>query len=443
MTQKVKKEDYFIPQKKLENGMLTEGMHKVIQELYDKGMAKKKIARLLEINIKTVRIYIEKGSWKAYQRKEEPHDTLLAPHEAWLMKRMEEVGYNGNVLYRELKSLGYTGSYDTVRRFVFPHRQQHSVKACVRYETAPGEQSQMDWGSEWVWLGDQLTKVHFFALVLGYSRRSFAKGYLNERFLNLIAAHEEAFRYFGGLTQEILYDNPKTMVLSHDAASHKIVLNKSFQDFAAYHGFTPKFCTPYRPQTKGKIESGVKYLKKNFLPGRRFHNLEHLNTELAKWQREVADVRIHGTTHERPCDRFAQENLVPFLRPAYSYVPVIQRKVAQDAMVNFESNRYSVPWRYAGKCVDLKIVQEKLCISYDGQEIATHALLHEKHGQSVCTAHYAGLLSGKQTKRTQQKKPQHDPLWQERREGFYDVMARSLSVYEQFAQCLLVMAGVA
>ena len=292
-----------------------------------------------------------------------------------------------------------------------------------------------------MWLGEERVKIHFFALVLGYSRRSFAKGYLNERFANLVDGHEEAFRWFGGMTREILYDNPKTMVFQHDVHTREVTLNKQFQDFAAHCGFSPKFCMPYRPQTKGKIESGVKYLKRNFLPGRRFRDLDHLNAELAKWQREVADLRIHGTTHERPLDRFAQEVLCPFFQPAYQYVPAIQRKVAQDVMINFESNRYSVPWPHAGKCVDLKVVQGRLLISYADQEIASHTLLAGKKGQATCAAHYAGLLSAKGQQRASAKKPQHDPAWKEGGE-LYEVLCRSLSVYEQLAKAFSFVTGV-
>ena len=436
MTIEAQKKEDSLQLKKLERGMLTERLHNTIKELYAKGTPKKEIARLLSVDAKTVRRHINKAVWGPYQ-KGAIGSCLLDPYKEWLLGRMGEVGYNARVLLRELTHLGYGGSYDPVKRFIAPHRQSQ-VRACVRYETAPGEQSQMDWGSDWVWLGEELVKVHFFALVLGYSRRSFAKGYLHERFLNLVDGHEEAFRWFGGMTRDILYDNPRTMVLQHDVHAREVTLNKQFQDFAEYYGFCPKFCMPYRPQTKGKIESGVKYLKRNFLPGRRFRDLDHLNAELAKWQREVADLRVHGTTHERPVDRFAKETLCPILRPAYQYVPVIQRKVAHDAMISFESNRYSVPWVHAGKCVDLKVAQGRLLISYAGKEIATHVLLAGKNGQVICTAHYAGLMSAKSQKRAHAKMPQHDPAW---KEGSHDVVTRSLAVYECVAETLPFSTG--
>jgi hypothetical protein len=300
-------------------------------------------------------------------------------------------------------------------------------KACVRYETGPGEQSQVDWGNAWVWLGDTEVKIHFFSLVLGYSRRLYAKGYLNERFVNLINGHEEAFRWFGGFTTEILYDNAKTMITSHNVKTKELILNRQFEDFSNHYGFVARFCKPYRPQTKGKIESGVKYLKRNFLPGRRFRDLEHLNQELERWIIEVADARIHGTTHERPAERFSTETLIPLkhVRP-YSYIPAIQRKVSQDSLVSFGSNRYSVPWIYVGLCVDLKIVSAQLLVTTEGLVVATHDLLPGKHQKSISQSHYAGL-SAPRHRNMVSTPPKYDPYWKE--ENF--VQVRDLCIYEQ------------
>jgi transposase len=356
----------------------------------------------------------------------------LEGEQEWLMSRMKEVGYNAIVLFRELKLKGYKGSYETVKRFVYPYREKQS-KACVRFETAPGEQSQVDWGSAWVWLGDTEVKVHFFGLVLGYSRRLYAKGYLNERFVSLVNGHEEAFRWFGGFTTELLYDNAKTMITTHNVQTKEMILNRQFEDFAHHYGFVAKFCTPYRPQTKGKIESGVKYLKRNFLPGRRFRDLGHLNQELEKWMREVADTRIHGTTHERPVDRFIAENLISLKYvPPYQYIPAIERKVSQDSLVSYGNNRYSVPWIYVGRCVDLKITAGQLLISSSEVVIATHDLLSGKHQQSILQAHYAGLSAPKSRNQIATR-PQHDPYW----EGEGVVAVRDLSIYEDaaFAGC--------
>ena len=411
----------------LERKMVREGQHTTIKELYSMGTPKRAIARLLGIDIKTVRRQLKKAECGSYQRDNSDYKSLLKEEQEWLIIRMKEVGYNAIVLFRELKLKGYKGSYETVKRFVCPYREKQS-KACVRFETAPGEQSQVDWGNTWVWLGDSEVKVHFFGLVLGYSRRLYARGYVNERFASLVDGHEKAFRWFGGFTTELLYDNAKTMITTHNVQTKELTLNRQFEDFSNHYGFIAKFCTPYRPQTKGKIESGVKYLKKNFLPGRRFRDLEHLNQELEKWMVEVADMRIHGTTHERPADRFAAENLIPLKYvPPYQYIPAIGRKVSQDSMVSYGNNRYSVPWIYVGQCVDLKIMAGQLLISSSGTEIAHHDLLLGKHQQSILQVHYAGLSVPKRSQVL--TRPQHDPYWQE--EGV--VAVRDLSIYEDVA----------
>ena len=109
-------------------------------------------------------------------------------------------------------------------------------------------------------------------------------------------------------------------------------------------------------------------------------------------------------------------------------------------MINFESNRYSVPWTHAGKCVDLKVVQGRILISYASKEIASHALLNDKNGQVVCTAHYAGLMSAKGQQRAHAKMPQHDPRW---KEEVNTVAIRSLALYEQIANTLSFLIGAA
>ncbi len=407
----------------LEREMIKEQYYTVIRKLYDKGMAKRAISRFLELDIKTVRRHLKKSGWSCYRRAQS-NMNLLKDEQDWLVKRMPEVNYNAAILFRELKVKGYKGSYETVKIFVYPYRPLRS-KGCIRYETEPGQQSQVDWGSAWVWLDEKRVKVHFFAMVLGYSRRLYVKGFLDEKFISLIQGHECAFQWFGGFTKEILYDNARTMVTSHNIHTGELILNTKFQDFSKYYGFEAKFCRPYRPQTKGKIESGIKYLKRNFLPGRRFKNIAHLNSELEKWLIETADQRIHGTTHQRPAELFLKEILVSTKQfQPYVYIPAIQRKVSQDSMVSWNNNRYSVPWIYVGQCLDLRISEGLILISNQGTVVATHSLLQGKHQQSVCRQHYTGLLQNQA--KQQLNAPQYDPQWQTE----IDVEIRDLAIYE-------------
>ena len=212
----------------------------------------------------------------------------------------------------------------------------------MRFETGPGEQAQVDYGQIWVWIGAQLEKVHLFVFTLGYSRRLYSRGYQNERLSTLLDGHQRAFAWFGGVTVTCLYDNPRTLVLGR--SENKVLWHPLFEDCARYYGFTPRACQPHRPRTKGKVESGVKYVKRNALAGRRFNSWDELNGWLERWSIEVADLRIHGTTHERPIDRYAREQLTPLgIRPPYHYQRVQMRQVANDALVMLGAARYSVP----------------------------------------------------------------------------------------------------
>ena len=273
------------------------------------GMSTSAISRATGLDRKTVRACLRKGQWEPYRRAA-TGETLLSAHRAWLIERAPQVNYSAQILFQELRaSRSYTGGYDTVRNAVRPLRVEASAQALTqrRFETEPGQQAQADWGQVRVRFASGPAQVHIFVMTLGYSRRAYAEGYENERMGALLSAHEHAFRHFGGRTAEILYDRMRTVTTGMVSAEGKPRWNARFEAFARHWGFEPRLCRPYRAQTKGKVESGVKYVKRNFLPGRLFRDLDDFNEQLAGWQSEVADVRIHGTVHERPVERFARE----------------------------------------------------------------------------------------------------------------------------------------
>jgi transposase len=275
----------------------------------ERGESTRQIARELAVDRKTVRRWLRRGGWQPRQGGERPR--AIDPYIQFIEQRGPEVDWNGVVLHRELAALGFSGSYQQVQRLLKPRRDRRRWQkaATVRFETEPGEQAQIDHGQLQVWIGEQRETVHLFVFTLGYSRRLFTRGYRNERLTTLLDGHERAVRHFGGVTLSCLYDNPRTLVLGR--RENKVLWHPLFEDFARYYGFTPRACQPYRARTKGKVESGVKYVKRNALAGRRFCSWEELNNWLERWSGEVADLRIHGTTHERPIDRFASEQLTP------------------------------------------------------------------------------------------------------------------------------------
>ena len=319
------------------------------------GASIRAIARELDVDRKTVRRCLRQTEWKPYQRAARA-DTLLATHASYLRRRAADVGYSAQVLFQELGGRQYEGSYETVKRFVRPLREMQLYAAVTRtrFETPPGLQSQIDWGQVRVCLGAQRQVRHIFVLTLGYSRRSVYVPCLTEALGDLLDAHELAFTHFGGHTQEHLYDRPRTVCVPRGADG--VRWNTTFKAFADFWGFEPRLCRAYRAQTKGKVESGVKYFKRNFLAGRRFRDDLDFNEQLAEWTATVADVRVHGTTHERPIDRFARERDALIPAPAgraFRLEAPLTRVVATDYLVTVDTNRYSVPFTLIGQPVEV------------------------------------------------------------------------------------------
>jgi len=188
---------------------------------------------------------------------------------------------------------------------------------------------------------------------MGYSRRLFVKAYFNERLDALLDGHAAAFSHFGGRTRTILYDNPRTIVLDKDESTGAVVWNPTFKDRMDFYSVELRLCRYYRAQTKGKVERGVKYVKHNALVGRTFRDLEHLNEWLLEWCLTIADQRLHGTTHERPADRFARGEATALLAVEQRQPPprerLEQRIVPRDGLVVIDTNRYPVPLDWVGQ----------------------------------------------------------------------------------------------
>jgi len=356
------------------------------------------IAREFDLDRKTVRSCLRQAEWAPYRR-QAGVATVLDEHWAWLEARAAHVNYSARILHQELRlQRGFTGSYETVKLAVRPLRAQAQLAGLTqrRFETGPGEQAQVDWGQISVTLGDRRVKVHVLVMTLGYSRRGYAEGFLSERMPDLLAAHERAFAHFGGRCEFLLYDRMRTVVLGSsidESGQRRPRLNATFAAFADHWGFTPRLCQPYRAQTKGKVESGVKYVKRNFVPGRSFTDLDDFNRQLAAWQAEVADLRLHGTTHQRPIDRFADEAavLVPTAgQPSFLQAMVRSRVVADDWLVSIDGNRYSVPFRLIGQTVDIVRAGCTWLIRHRGRPVAEHPVLAGRAQLSVRPEHGPG-----------------------------------------------------
>ncbi|MCE5281044.1 MAG: IS21 family transposase [Deltaproteobacteria bacterium] len=373
--------------------MVTGDLWHEIHARYKLKEPKKSIARGLGLDVRTVRRILRQKAPQEYRRAKRSAN-VLTPWADYIRQRLAAVGYCAQAILEELRERGYTGGYDAVKRFIRPLRKEAQIQATIRFETPPGRQGQADWGQCWTWIGGRRLQVHLFVLALGYSRRMFSVATRDEKLGTFIRCHTEAFDHFGGIPQEILYDNPKTIVLARDVEGRIIRWNNLFWDFCRYYGFSPHPHRPYRPQTKGKVESGIKYVKR-FLRGKRFESLDHLNAALAAWIDTVADQRIHGTTHRKPADMFAEErDLLMDHRgkPPYTIQERTFRQVSKDCLVAFETNRYSVPFRYAGQPVEVQTLCDQIRIYHDDTLIAQHQRLDGSYRNQVNRDHYLGLF---------------------------------------------------
>jgi transposase len=200
-----------------------------------------------------------------------------------LRERWETGVHNARKLLDELRVRGYDGGYSQLKLAVTPWREEGRERAFVRFETGPGEQSQMDWGHFGNWGGRRL---YGFALTLCYSRMRYIEFTQSQDIHHLLACMVHGFRYFAGVTESVLTDRMKTVLI--DQTGGELHFNQKFLQFAAYYGFVPRVCRPYRPETKGKIESTVRFVKQNFWPGISFASLTDLNQQPAPgWRRST------------------------------------------------------------------------------------------------------------------------------------------------------------
>ncbi|MCC5870215.1 MAG: IS21 family transposase [Gammaproteobacteria bacterium] len=412
--------------------MVTRELREEIRRLHHAdGMTVSALSRRFELDRKTIRRCLRDEAWRPYHRPAR-RDTLLAMHEGYLRGRAPQVNYSAQILFQELQAEhGYRGSYDTVKRFVAPLRAEATRgDLCVtRFETPPGWQTQIDWGQSKVWIGRRRVIQHLFVMTLGFSRRMFCKALPNERIGNFLDAHEQAFEHFGGRTHEHLYDRPRTVC--HPGSDGRVVWNTTFKAFADYWGFEPRLCRPYRAQTKGKVESGVKYLKHNFLPGRRFIDQADFDAQLAEWNERIADRRLHGTTHERPIERFERERprLVPTQgQPSFRLQARVSRVVADDYLVAYDTNRYSVPFQLIGQRVELLPRDQRLEIHHRGGLVATHRLCNGRHQLTILPEHGPGAIARNARRHVAGRRPGEREMAQRG-----EVEIRDLAIYEQLA----------
>jgi transposase len=364
------------------------------------GWGARRISRELGISRNTVKSYIAAGGWTPYQQPERKR--ALDGLGSWLRERLRSHRGNADVLRQELAAeKAIAVSLRTVERAVKPYRQEleAEARATVRFETPPGKQMQIDFGERLVEIGGAKLRVYLFVATLGYSRCCHVRAFRNERQDSWFDGLESTFAKFGGVTEEVLFDNARALVVEHDAATRTVVFNDKLKAFAKHWGFRPRACAPYRARTKGKTENGVGYVKRNAIAGRCFPSWEALEAHLEAWTREIADVRVHGTTGEAPIERFRRAEAAA-LRPATGIPPFhaareLIRRVQADCAVEIDGNAYSVPWRLIGETVRATVTDRAVRIYHASREVAVHSTCSGRRQRAVDPVHFHGLAGSR------------------------------------------------
>ena len=376
--------------------MLKVGQVKEIYEMRGAGRSIRGIAEDLGVARNTVRRYLNSAeAMRPKPRKRRA--SKLDPFTEYVDRRISEGLENCVVLHRELKALGYDGGYSMLKSYVSPRRRRRQPDATVRFETAPGEQAQVDWGSlAYLDEGGKKHRIWVFVMTMGWSRACYVELVRRADTAAFIQCHVNAFEYLGGVPRRCLYDNAKVVTLGRDEDKQPI-WNQRMLDFAMRVGFEVRLCQPYRAQTKGKVESGVKYVRRNMWPSMRFTDDADLNRQGLEWCDSVANRRIHGTTHRVPWEMLAEERpslgqlpgrgvLAPYLRE--------DRKVARDCFVSWEGSRYGVHWKWVGKTVQVGQRQGTVEVWAGDERIAVHPRAQRPGQRFILPGQWSGLPMG-------------------------------------------------
>jgi transposase len=403
----------------------------MILDLHKQGLSVSAIAQRTGLDRKTVRKYIEQGAVVPKYTPRPAKASVVAPFEEFVRQRVAAwPELTGARLLREIREMGYAGSYTVLKRLLRRIRPPQAPAFEHRFETPAGHQAQVDFAEfrvEFTAEPGQERKVWLFAMVLGHSRYIWAQFVLHQDLPTLLRCHMEAFEHFGGVPREILYDRMKTAVLGEPEAGRGVVYNAKLLALGAHYGFVPRACKPYRAKTKGKVERPFRYIRADFFMARHFADIADLNRQLRQWLDGVANARRHGGTNRIVCEHFAQEkpNLQQLPAGRFEAVLNVQRRLSHDGFISMGGNYYSVPDGTRSRVVEVQSTADQVRILEEQRVVAVHALLHGRRQRSVLPGHRQPVRSGYRADTpTLRLLPGHV------------VATRSLGVYEQIARQL-------
>lgn len=338
-------------------------------------MSKAAMARIMGCDPRTVKRYL--NGYEPKKKKKVTKASKLDNFKETIIAKLE-IGCTSMAIFKFIQKEGYEGSYSLVADFVQKHKDEQQRKATIRFETAPGLQAQVDWKEnlKMVSKNGELFEVNIFLMVLGYSRTKFVKLTSDKTQKTLFLCMNEAFKYFGGIPKEILFDNMATVVDRANSRIGHVKLNTKFIQYAKDIGFNPVTCRIYRPQTKGKVESLAKLVDRLQVYNNEFETYEELEKIVKMFMKEINNEVSQGT-NEKPVERLKKETkyLLPLpnqeILNAYTTSPK-EYKVSKESMITYKGQKYSVPTNLIGKSVSVMETNEYIHIYYTTNLITKH-----------------------------------------------------------------------
>lgn len=338
-------------------------------------MSKAAMARIMGCDPRTVKRYLE--GYELKKKRKILKKSKLDKFKETIISKLE-IGCTSMAIFKFIQKDGYTGSYSLVADFVQKHKEEQIKKATIRFETAPGLQAQVDWKENLKMISKhgELFEVNIFLMVLGYSRTKFVKLTSDKTQKTLFKCMNEAFKYFGGVPKEIVFDNMATVVDRANSRIGNVKLNTKFVQYSKDIGFNPITCRIYRPQTKGKVESLAKLVDRLQVYNHEFETYEELEKIVKMFMKEINNEISQGT-NMKPIERLAKETkyLLPLpnqeVLNAYTTSPK-EYKVSKESMITYKGQKYSVPTYLIGKSVSVKETDEYIHIYYITNLITKH-----------------------------------------------------------------------
>lgn len=293
-----------------------------------------------------------------------------------VVQRWFDAGVQGRAIHAALRrEHGYGGSYSSVMRMLGHMRAARTPEVTVRLSFAPGEAAQVDFGAGplLVHPDGQERRTWAFVMTLAHSRHQYVEFVWDQTVATWLGCHRRALEWFAGVPRRIIVDNAKCAIIK--ACGHDPLVQRAYAECAEGYGFRIDACPPHDPQKKGIVESGVKYLKANFLATRQFRDLADLNAQARAWVMNEAGRRKHGTTHQQPLALFELER--PLMQPLPEVAPDLgswhRVSVHRDCHVQFDRGLYSVPYTLVGKALWLRATDGAVSLFEDYRHVHTHA----------------------------------------------------------------------